>query len=258
MNAPRRSLALAVTTAALALAPRDAWACVADAECAPASWCRPEPDAGDDAGTGTCAPKAPNGQLVPGGTCDGELAARACASGVCDYVSSLCGRPIGDDCVRDAECTGGVCVQDAGDAGAADADDAGPPAPGVCRECRTSADCADKGALRVCDPSDGRCAACVADVDCGGETPFCDRAVRACVAPRSEPAPGEAGAGGGAGGGGGGSSDGGSAATPEGLVEASGGCAAAPASAAGSLAPLGVFLGAALARRTRGRRRRDG
>lgn len=212
--------------------PRLAFACAGDAECPPTAWCRE----GGDAGAGACAPKTPNGELVPGGECDGELAARACVSGVCDYVSSLCGVPIGDDCGRDAECTGGVCVQDARDAGA-DASTGG-----VCRECRATSDCAGKGALRVCDPSDGRCAACVTDADCGGDAPVCDRAVRSCVpakvaGPRdggTAPSPADASPPG---------EDGSAAAVgPEVPVGASGGCATA-----GGGSPGGLTLAAAAA-----------
>jgi hypothetical protein len=123
--------------------------CVVDSDCDTAfQYC--------DNVAGKCAPKVPNGSLLPGvmghspvldGTCSDAAAKVVCLSGVCDPEDDKCGHATGK----------GPC-----DAGTG---------PDVCR----STICAVTG------PSAGLCVECAADTQCAGSKPVCDTAKNACV-----------------------------------------------------------------------------
>jgi hypothetical protein len=118
--------------------------CATDAECGPNHWC-------NLSGPGMCQPKVPNGQTVPGGTCNALVAMRACTSAVCD-ADNQCGYANGD----------GACT--AGDGGNATL---------VCR----SGICAGQSA----GPNLDKCVQCSVDADCSGATPACDGVSNTCV-----------------------------------------------------------------------------
>jgi hypothetical protein len=167
--------------------------CNDDGDCQPTEWCS----------SGVCTPKAPNGAIVPGGTCIPALAQRACVSGVCDVADNRCGFGIGaGPCTAGDQatvCRSLLCAP------------SGPNA-GLCVECNTFVDC--NAGLPVCGPqnrcvacdgdfgasaaapcpsvaepwcalsgpSAGDCGRCTDDVDCGGRpsAPFCDTTTGAC------------------------------------------------------------------------------
>ncbi|MDX2024226.1 MAG: hypothetical protein SF187_28550 [Deltaproteobacteria bacterium] len=134
--------------------------CVADAQCGSGNWCN----------SGACQPKVPNGQAVPGGVCDGAVAARACATGVCAVADGLCGLPTGNStCTASPQCRVGVCVSNGANAG-------------TCLDCNTDSDCS--GATPACSGTSNLCVTCTSNNKqaCGGLTPVCDVGAAVCVA----------------------------------------------------------------------------
>ena len=76
--------------------------CQQDSDCTAVQWCN----------TGTCQPRLPNGDTVPGDTCNATLGMRACLSGECDANDKRCGLPNGELCQADAICRSGDCFTD--------------------------------------------------------------------------------------------------------------------------------------------------
>ncbi|MDZ4697798.1 MAG: MYXO-CTERM sorting domain-containing protein, partial [Deltaproteobacteria bacterium] len=76
--------------------------CQQDSDCTAVQWCN----------TGTCQPRLPNGDPVPGDTCNATLGMRACLSGACDANDKRCGLPNGELCQADAICRSGDCFTD--------------------------------------------------------------------------------------------------------------------------------------------------
>ncbi len=131
--------------------------CAVDADCAPAEWCY--------TGTFTCAPKLPNGTLIPTvpghtpaltGACTPETGASVCWSAVCDAGDNQCGYAFGS----------GPCT---------------PATAGVV--CRTGA-CSVAG---VCVQPSG----CIVDADCNVAVAYCDTGAHQCAPklPNGEPLP---------------------------------------------------------------------
>ncbi len=114
-------------------------ACQSDTDCSTTQWCSL-----GTGGSGACVSKAANGTALPSsaGSCSPTVAARICASGVCDTTDNECGLENGHGpCSSGAVCMSNICVAgtcvatapvDAGspDSGAGDAGrgDAGRPA----------------------------------------------------------------------------------------------------------------------------------
>jgi hypothetical protein len=114
--------------------------CSTDSECGAGNWCD------NLAGAGVCQPKVQNGDPVPGGSCVGAVAVRACVSLVCD-TDGKCGIANGDP----------TCTSTTGAT--------------VCR----STLCATTG------PNAGKCEQCVANTTCAAATPVCDATANTCV-----------------------------------------------------------------------------
>ena len=137
--------------------------CASDSDCAAGQWCEDVPG-----GSQTCQPEVPNGEGVPGGTCDATLGARACISGACDTGSDKCGIPLGQPgCAADAHCLSGVCIASGVNAG-------------TCQPCRADSGCS--GATPACDTDTNSCVQCTEDSQCSGGTPVCDLPSHTCVA----------------------------------------------------------------------------
>ena len=121
--------------------------CSGDGDCQAGYWC-------DDLtpGSEVCEPKVPNGQAVPGGTCNTTLGSRACVSGVCDTNDNLCGYANGhgpcDGTNGTTVCRSTICVTSG-------------PNNGLCEECATSTTCADT--KPVCDSTTNTCTPCNGD-----------------------------------------------------------------------------------------------
>ncbi len=139
--------------------------CSMDAECPTGDWCD---DLGSP-GSGTCQPKTPNAQPVPGGSCTTTIGGRACVSGVCDPSGNVCGINLGDGtCVTTSQCNAGICVTTG-------------PHGGDCEGCGSDTDCA--APTPVCDGSTSTCVQCTStdNAACTGTTPVCGPA-ETCVA----------------------------------------------------------------------------
>jgi hypothetical protein len=126
-----------------------------------------------DNGAGKCAPKVPNGTVLPGvtghspaldGTCTPTAAQITCQSGVCDAADGKCGHAIGqgpcDATNGTTVCRSEICATTGANAG-------------LCEECVADAQCA--GAKPVCDSTTNRCVQCTTaeDAACTGATPVC-------------------------------------------------------------------------------------
>src|SRR5205823_13301248 len=108
LNLRSRSAAWCAPLLWFALQAPAALACSTDGECGSGNWCDTL------SGPGVCEPQVPNGQPVPGGTCNLTNGARACASGVCDANDNLCGYGTGDGPCSGSNnstvCRSGLCA----------------------------------------------------------------------------------------------------------------------------------------------------
>jgi uncharacterized repeat protein (TIGR01451 family) len=124
-------------------------------------------------GAGKCAPKLPNGALLPGvaghmppldGTCTPQAAQIVCQSGVCDPEDGKCGHAIGkgpcDSTNGATVCRSTICAVSGANMG-------------LCVECVADTQCA--GAKPVCDTGTNFCVQCTPaeDAACAGTTPVC-------------------------------------------------------------------------------------
>lgn len=139
--------------------------CKLDIDCNSYQYC--------DTGVQLCAPKLPNGSLMPGvpnhapaldGTCSDTAAKIVCLSGVCDTADGKCGHGIGEgpcDAGNGAlVCRSTICAT------------SGPNAH-LCVECVANTQC--EGSKPVCDTDKNACGQCTPAEDdaCAGATPVC-------------------------------------------------------------------------------------
>lgn len=150
--------------------------CDVDGDCTTGNWCNNLADAG----AGACQPKVANGQAVPGGSCVGAVATRACVSTFCVATGALAGTC--EACATDANCAASTpvcavatatCVSASSDAGLEDAnDDAGELDANVAADSAQDGATLDAGDAELGQASDGAADA-PADAFDGG-TPVAD------------------------------------------------------------------------------------
>jgi MYXO-CTERM domain-containing protein len=106
--------------------------CTIDSDCPSSEWCPT---------SRVCAPRLPNGELVPidepaNGECSEEIGARTCLSGVCHEPDDRCGLPNLEPCTAAEVCRSAICAPN-----------------GTCGECDRDSQCDSND----CDVEQGRC-----------------------------------------------------------------------------------------------------
>jgi hypothetical protein len=133
-----------------------------------------------DTGVHLCAPKVPNGTLLPAvknhspnldGTCTPDSAKIECISGVCDAADNKCGHAIGKG---PCDSNNGSVVCRSGQCGTSGAN------KDLCVECNTDMQC--QGSKPVCDTGTNECVQCTPAemAACVGATPVCTTPVDKC------------------------------------------------------------------------------